>query len=43
MPKKPILVITRRLPEAVEAPIMHDYDARVNASDSSTYIRAQCQ
>jgi len=43
MPEKPILVITRRLPEPVEARIMHDYDARFNASDASTYIRAQCQ
>lgn len=33
MPNKPVLVITRRLPDAVEERIKRDYDARFNASD----------
>lgn len=33
MLEKPILVVTRRLPEAVEARITHDYDIRFNAND----------
>jgi lactate dehydrogenase-like 2-hydroxyacid dehydrogenase len=33
VPNKPVLVITRRLPEAVEERIKRDYDARFNAED----------
>jgi lactate dehydrogenase-like 2-hydroxyacid dehydrogenase len=33
MSPKPILVVTRRLPEGVEARILEDYDARFNAND----------
>jgi lactate dehydrogenase-like 2-hydroxyacid dehydrogenase len=33
MSQKPTLVVTRRLPEAVESRIMRDYDARLNAKD----------
>lgn len=31
---KPVLLITRRLPPAVEARARHDYDARLNAADA---------
>jgi len=30
---KPIVFVTRKLPEAVEARLSHDYDARLNAND----------
>jgi lactate dehydrogenase-like 2-hydroxyacid dehydrogenase len=33
MSQKPVLVVTRRLPDAVEARITRDYDARFNAND----------
>ena len=31
---KPILLVTRKLPEAVEARAARDYDARLNLDDS---------
>jgi lactate dehydrogenase-like 2-hydroxyacid dehydrogenase len=31
---KPILLVTRRLPPAIEARAAHDYDARLNATDA---------
>lgn len=33
MPDKPVLVVTRRLPDAVEERIKRDYDVRFNAKD----------
>ncbi|MGX9965786.1 2-hydroxyacid dehydrogenase [Roseomonas sp. F4] len=34
---KPILLLTRRLPEAIEARAARDYDARLNSSDAPWY------
>ena len=31
---KPILLVTRKLPEAVEARVARDYDARLNLDDA---------
>jgi hypothetical protein len=31
---KPILLVIRKLPEAVEARAAHDYDARLNLDDT---------
>lgn len=31
---KPIVLVTRKLPEAVEARLLHDYDARLNPTDA---------
>jgi len=33
MPKKPTVLVTRKLPDAVEARLSRDYDARLNPSD----------
>lgn len=33
MSKKPVVLVTRRLPQAVEQRLQHDYDARLNVSD----------
>ena len=33
MSDKPVLLITRKLPDAVEARAMRDYDAILNTSD----------
>ncbi|HWA45022.1 MAG TPA: D-glycerate dehydrogenase [Hypericibacter adhaerens] len=33
MPPKPTVLVTRKLPDAVEARLARDYDARLNASD----------
>lgn len=33
MSAKPVVLVTRRLPEAVEQRLRHDYDARLNADD----------
>jgi lactate dehydrogenase-like 2-hydroxyacid dehydrogenase len=33
MPQKPTVLVTRKLPDAVEARLIRDYDARLNSSD----------
>ena len=33
-PLRPSVLVTRKLPEAVEARLMRDYDARLNADDT---------
>jgi lactate dehydrogenase-like 2-hydroxyacid dehydrogenase len=33
MPQKPAILVTRKLPEAVEARLLRDYDARLNTED----------
>lgn len=43
MPKKPTVLVTRRLPDAVEQRLVRDYDARLNSDDrviSSTQLIA---
>ena len=34
MPEKPVVFVTRRLPEAVEARLERDYEVRWNATDA---------